>query len=317
MSDGAPNGPDALVAGLRRARLRDLRARRFLWTGSPATRVSTATLAVFALLSIASAPAPAQAPPCGDALESLTTYAPRAVRAGTLFAVESDHDGVSKVESTEVLFADQTIPFTQDEGDSTRVVVPAPAALGLYPLTISWFQPEEGTSCSGSDQHDIRVVPARSRIGDTDYGRVDGRWAMSFFPANFHGQVDRVRWVWRPRCDVGACGARVRSSSGNRLRFGFDGGDLTAHGRDPEHFGWCEITRSIGDVVLSRRRFEPAYRGRFEHELEIRGVAERGGLLEARTIRGVNRFFAEPFGAARRAGCDTQVSRWRVYGRRL
>ena len=46
-------------------------------------------------------------------------------------------------------------------------------------------------------------------------------------------------------------------------------------------------------------------------------VAERGGLFEARTIRGVNRFFAEPFGAARRAGCQTEVSRWRVFGRRL
>jgi hypothetical protein len=280
------------------------------------------TLAASSLLVIAAstwfapAPAKAQAPPCGEPLEGITSTAPRAVRAGTLFAVESEHDGVTRVEDTEVLFADQRFPFAQAGGDTTRVVLPAPSLLGLYPLTITWLQPEQGTSCTGIEEYDIRVVPQDSRIGDTEEGRIEGRWAMSFFPANFRGRVDRRRWRWRPLCDVGACGAGVRSSSGNRLRFRYDG-LYTAAGRESDRYGSCTVTRSIAGVVISRKRFAPAYRSRFEDELEVRRVVERGGLLEARTIRGVNRIYEEPIGSAARAGCPARVFRYRIFGRQL
>lgn len=262
-------------------------------------------------------PAFAQAPPCGNSLETLTTYTPRAVHAGELFAVESEDDAFSSVENEQIHFAGQTILFDQEEGGNTRVLVPAPSTIGLYPLTITWLQPEEGTSCTGIDRHDIHVVRPGSRIGDTDSARVAGRWAMNFFPANFRARVDRTRWRWRPLCDVGACGARVRSSTGNRLRIRFDGSSFRSQGRERGHYGSCTITRSIGDIVLSRRTIAPAYRGRFEHDLKVTREIDNQGLLEARALRGVNRLYEEPVGAARSAGCPTKVWRWRVVGRRL
>jgi hypothetical protein len=140
---------------------------------------------------------------------------------------------------------------------------------------------------------------------------------MNFIPVNFRGRVDRSRWTWRPLCDVGACGANVRSSTGNRLRVRFDGSSLTSRGRERGHYGSCTITRSIGDTVLSRRVISPAYRGRFEHDLTVSREVEQAGLLQARALRGINRLYEEPVGAARRAGCPTKVWRWRVVGRRL
>lgn len=276
-------------------------------------------LAFVALLGAIPGSASGQGDPplCGDEFEGLTTYAPRAVEAGKLFAVESEHDGFTAVERTEVGFAGGVYPFHQDEGDTTRVLVPAPTTLGLGTLTVSWYQPEEGTPCKGEDRHAVRTVPAGSRIGDTEVGRIAGRWAMKFDPVDFDAPIARRRWSWRPVCDYGACDASARSNTGNRFRFrlGSDG-VLRAKGSSGRG-GACTVTRTLGDTVLSRRVISPAWKYTWIDELRVTRTRERVGLLEATRLRGINRLYTRPLPAARRAGCRGNEARERLTGRRL
>jgi len=267
----------------------------------------------------AAAAGQASAPACGDDLENLSTSAPRVALAGKLLAVFSEDEVFGTVENSEVLFAGQAIPYTQELGGRTRVLVPAPSTTGRYDLTFSWYQPEEGTPCVGSDQHGIRVVPPDSRLGDTDLGRVAGRWAMTFRPLNYRGRVIRRTWRWRPACDYGACDARASSNSRSVFRFRLrSNGTLFAKTKVPRvRLGRCIITRSFAGVVLSRRVIKRAYTARFEDTLRVSQTREQGGLLQARAIRGVDRAFAVPIPEARRAGCRTQILRHRITGRAL
>jgi hypothetical protein len=256
--------------------------------------------------------------PCGNALEGLTTYVPRAVHAGTPLAIAVDHDGSSPIANPAISFGGQTVSFTHRDGDRVRVLVPVPDHLGRHRLIVSWDQPEQGVSCSGRDEYVVNVMGRGTRIGKTLLPRMAGRWRLSFHLLRPRGYTVRVQWRMRPLCDAGACDFRVRSSTGRRYRYRLrSDGSMRASGHGGPRFGSCTVTRTFAGVVVSRRTVNDAYTDRWVNVFDVSRERDEGGPIEALAIDGIAYHTAVPTPAARAIGCTATRFRERISGRRL
>jgi hypothetical protein len=256
--------------------------------------------------------------PCGDDLEGLTTYVPRAAHAGTPLAVVVEHDGLAPIANGTIGFAGQIVSFTHREGRKVRVLVPVPDQPGGHQLTVTWEQPEQGVSCAGRDDYFVDVLDPDARVGNTLVPRMAGRWSVRFRLLRPRGYTVRVRWRMRPLCDAGACDFRVRSSTGKRFRYALGrDGSMRASGHSRQRFGSCTITRTLGGVVVSRRTVRDSYTDRWVNVFDVSRERDEGGPVTALAISGTAYHTAVPTPAARAIGCTASSFRERISGRRL
>lgn len=100
-----------------------------------------------------------------------------------------------------------------------------------------------GVGCGGDDAPAAKPKPK----GDPR-PRVEGEWRVVYTPQDTSQPEDRATWTATPSCKYGACGFRVESNKGIKLRLRFDDaiGDYTDRNRS---FGPC-VNAETNETVI-------------------------------------------------------------------
>lgn len=205
---------------------------------------------------------------------------------------------------------DAPVPLTlpDDEG-SVTAVVETPDAL-WFNAVVEWDQNVgKPSACHGRAARQVWAAPAGKTFGNPRIPRFAGTYAVKYRALNYKdtSRPKRIRWRVRPRCDLFACRASLRSSGGMRsgmVRPRSNGAyRFTNSGsRAPQSCSVTEVTRNsfTGEVISRKTKtIKRAWVGRDRITLKVLKVVDGQAVL----LRGLRTYTMTPTGNASYAGC--------------
>jgi hypothetical protein len=126
--------------------------------------------------------------------------------------------------------------------------------------------------------------------------RIEGAWKVQERPRNYDAGTGRVKWKFKPKCDQGACSARITStgSLNGILKFDPDFNSYTLNDVDYE-----SCSNGSGTTVEKK-----AYRASTQVTLHVDAHRVEAGQQEATRLKGKSATQYKTTNAGSAAGCS-------------